>query len=76
MAMLEMQHSQWLSLILMRFIDLQWIAISTASADMVAWRTARTAIRSLKSMSTIASTMVQSYSSARIVRISITYDPT
>jgi hypothetical protein len=36
MAMLEMQHSQWLSLTLMRFIDLQWIGMSTALADMVA----------------------------------------
>jgi hypothetical protein len=76
MAMLEMQHSQWLNLTLMRFIDLQWIAISTALADMVEWRIARTAIHSFKSMSTIAFMMVQSYSSARIVRTSITYDPT
>jgi hypothetical protein len=75
MAMLEMQHSQWLSLTSMRFIDLQWIAMSTALADMVVWRTARTAIRLLKSMSMIAFMMVQSYSSARIARISITYDP-
>jgi hypothetical protein len=74
MAMLEMQHSQWLSLTLMRFIDLQWIVMSTALADMVAWRIARTVIRSLKSMSMIASMMVQSYSSARIVRTSITYE--
>jgi hypothetical protein len=36
MAMFEMQHSQWLSSILMRFIDLQSIAMSTALADMVA----------------------------------------
>jgi hypothetical protein len=35
MAMLEMQHSQWLSLTSMRFIDLQSIAMSTALADMV-----------------------------------------
>jgi hypothetical protein len=36
MAMLEMQHSQWLSLTLMKFTDLQLIAIYTALADMVA----------------------------------------
>jgi hypothetical protein len=59
----------------MRFIDLQWIAMSTALVDMVVWRIARTVIHSLKSMSMIASMMVQSYSYARIVRISITYDP-
>jgi hypothetical protein len=75
MAMLEMQHSKWLSSTLMRFIDLQWIAMSTALAVMVVWRIARTAIRSRKSMSMIASMMVLSYSSARIVRTSITYDP-
>jgi hypothetical protein len=74
MAMLEMQHSQWLSLTLMRFTDLQLIAIYTALVDMVAYRIARTAIHSFKSMSMIASMMVQSYSSARIVRISITYE--
>ena len=72
--MLEMQHSQWLSLTLMRFIDLQLIAMSTALADMVALRIARTAIRSLNSMSMIASMMVPFYSSARIVRINITYE--
>jgi hypothetical protein len=76
MAMLEMQYCQWLSLTLMRFIDLQSIAISTALADMVAWRIARTVIRSLKSMSMIAFMMVLFYSSARIVRTSITYEPT
>jgi hypothetical protein len=76
MAMLEMQHSQWLSSTLMRFIDRQSIAMCTALADMVVWRIALTVIRSLKSMSTIAFMMVQSYSSARIVRISITYEPT
>jgi hypothetical protein len=74
MAMLEMQHSKWLSSTLMRFIDLQWIGMSTALADMVVWRIARIVIRSLKLMSMIASMMVQSYSSARIVRTSITYE--
>jgi hypothetical protein len=60
----------------MRFIDLQLIAMSTALADMVALRIARTAIHSLKSMSMIAYMMEQLCSSAKIVRISITYDPT
>ena len=73
MAMLEMQYSQWLSF--QRFIDHQLIAMCTALADMQEWTTAPIAIRSLKSMNMIASMMVQSYSSARIVRISITYDP-
>jgi hypothetical protein len=50
--------------------------MSTALADMVVWRIALTAIHSLKSMSMIAFMMVQSYSSARIVKISITYEPT
>jgi hypothetical protein len=74
MAMLEMQHSQWLSLISMRFIDLQSIAMFTVLAVMVAWRIAQTVIPLHRSMNTIASMMVLSYSSARIVRISITYD--
>jgi hypothetical protein len=47
----------------------------TALADMQEWTTAPTVIRLLKSMNMIASMMVQSYSSARIVRISITYEP-
>jgi hypothetical protein len=46
MAMLEMQHNQWLSF--QRFTDHQWIAMSTALVDMVVWRIARTAIHSLK----------------------------
>jgi hypothetical protein len=40
MAMLEMQHSQWLSF--QRFTDLQLIAMSTALAGMVVWRIAQT----------------------------------
>jgi hypothetical protein len=46
----------------------------TALAAMVEWRTALTAIHSFKSMNMIESMMVLSYSSARIVRTSITYD--
>jgi hypothetical protein len=59
----------------MRFIDLQWIAMFTALAVMVVWRIARTVIPLLKSMSMIEFMMVQFYSSARIVRTSITYEP-
>jgi hypothetical protein len=48
--------------------------MSTALAVMVVWRIAQTVIRSLKSMNMIAFMMVLFYSSARIVRTSITYD--
>jgi hypothetical protein len=72
MAVLEMQCSQWLSF--QRFIDLQLIAMSTALVAMQAWIIARTVMHSHRLMSMIAFMMVQSYSSVRIVRISITYD--
>jgi hypothetical protein len=72
MAMLEMQHSQWLSF--QRFIDHQLIAMSTALVVMQAWITAQIVIHLHRLMNTIASMMVLFYSSARIVRTSITYD--
>jgi hypothetical protein len=73
MAMLEVQHSQWLSF--QTFTDRQLIAMFTALVGMQAWIIARTVIHLHKLMSMIVYMMVQSYSFARIVRTSITYDP-
>jgi hypothetical protein len=73
MAVLEMQHSQWLSF--QRFIDHQLIAMCTALVAMQAWIIAQTVIHSHRLMSTIECMMVLSYSSARIVRTNIIYDP-
>jgi hypothetical protein len=72
MAMLEVQCSQWLSF--RTSIAHQLIAMSTALVAMQAWITARTVIHSHRLMSMIVYMMVLSYSFARIVRISITYD--
>jgi hypothetical protein len=46
MAMLEMQHSQWLSF--QRFTDRQLIAMFTALVAMQAWITAQIVIHSHK----------------------------
>jgi hypothetical protein len=72
MAVLEMQCSQWLSF--RTSIVRQLIAMYTALVAMQAWITVQTVIYSHRLMSMIAFMMVLSYSSARIVRTSITYD--